>query len=124
MRERINFKMLAMDSTKRAKYVRCGIKSSNGTERGKWRNEGSKTVKMGTERDRCDRWPFSSFCMSFVLSITAIATRKLLHSKMMLVGLSIGIPRPYQADVIGQSIWIPPPVRKSPTRLCCASAAK
>ena len=84
--------MLTMESVKRAKYARCGIKSSKGTERGKWMNEGSKTVKIGTERDRCDNWPFSSFCRSFVLSIAAAAIRKLLHSRIMFVGLNMGIP--------------------------------
>lgn len=117
-----------MDSAKRMRYARCGIKSSRGTERGKWRNEGSKTVKVGTERDRCDSVPFSSFCMSFVLSITAPATRKLLNSRMMLVWLSMQIGRPYHVEVMGQRSWAPcicaPPVMKSPIRLCCASAAK
>ena len=73
-------------------------------ERGKWMNEGSKIVRVGTERRRFVRSHFSSFCMSFALSIIAIATMKLLHSKIMLVELCMRIPSPYQVDVIGKSI--------------------
>ena len=72
--------------------MKWGIRSSKGTERGKCRKDGSRTVRMGIERDRWESWPFSSFCRSFVLSITAIAIMKLLHSRIMLVGLSMGIP--------------------------------
>lgn len=86
-------------------------------------NAGSKTVRMGTESDRCSSWPLSRLCRSFVFSIMATATRKLLHSTMMLVGLNMLMPNPYHVDVIGQSSWVSP-IMKSPTRLCWASAMK
>lgn len=68
--------------------------SSTGTGRGKWKNEGSKTVKVGTERDRVEKWLLNSLCTSFVLSIMAIATKKLVHSMVILVALRMLIGKP------------------------------
>lgn len=41
--------------------MRCGIKSGVGTTRGKWMNEGSRTVAVGTESSRLDLWLLSIF---------------------------------------------------------------
>lgn len=95
-------KKFAMDSEKRMRYTRWGIMSSKGTERGKCRNEGSKTVKVGKKIDKVSFWGFSSFRRSLVFSITVIATRKLLHSRMMLVLLKTLIGKPYVVEVTGQ----------------------
>lgn len=62
--------------------------------------------------------------MSFVANIVAPAIMKLVHSMIMLVRLVIGISRPYHVCVVGQNSCIPPPVRKSPIRMCCINAAK
>mgnify|MGYP007084708829 CR=1 FL=1 len=81
-------------------------------------------MRMGTKSGKVNWRGLRSFCMSFVVSIITHAVRKLLHSSSMLPRLVIGIPKPYHACVIGQSICIPPPVMRSPIKLCCISAAK
>lgn len=83
-----------MDTVKRRRYVRWGIRSVSGTARGKWVKVGRRTVRVGTDMDRWDSLPFRSFCRSLVFSITAIVSRKLVHSRVMLTGPRMVIGRP------------------------------
>lgn len=43
-----------MERVKIARYTRCGMMSSKGTDKGKLRNGGSRTVKTGINRRRFD----------------------------------------------------------------------
>jgi hypothetical protein len=70
--------------------------SSNGTDKGKLSNEGSRTVKKGMDSSRFDEWCWNSIHMSFVLSMIARDVRKKVHSMRMSVRLAILIPTPYQ----------------------------
>jgi hypothetical protein len=104
--------------------MRWGIRSDVGTVKGNCRKEGNKTVSRGTESDRLDWLLLSSVQTSFVVSIIAVAIRKVVHSKIILIGPIIEVPMPYHVCVIGQSSCMPPPVKKSPIRMCCINAAK
>ena len=47
-------KSVRMESVKSVRYVRWGMISSKGTDRGKLRNAGSRTVRTGTDNIRFD----------------------------------------------------------------------
>ena len=81
-------------------------------------------MRTGTESSRLDWLLLSSLCMSLVASIIALAVRKLNHSRSVLARLAMGVSMPYHVCVIGQSSCIPPPVRKSPIKMCCINAIK
>lgn len=87
-------------------------------------SEGSKTVRRGTESSKLYLSLLNSFRISLVASITTPAAMKLIHSNSMLSKLAMGTPKPYHVCVIGQNSCIPPPVNKSPIRMCCINAAK
>ena len=76
--------------------VRCGMMSSEGTDRGKLSSAGSRTVKIGIDRSRLDGWCWNSVRASLVSSMVAMDVRKKIHSMMMLLRLVIFAPSPYQ----------------------------
>ena len=100
-----------MERMKRVRYARWGMTSCNGTDRGKLKNGGSRTVKTGMSRSVFDGWCWNRIHVSFVLNMMVREMRKKAHSKEMLARLVILIPAPYQFEVMGQRSCVPPPVR-------------
>jgi len=82
-----------------------------GTDKGKWKKVGRRTVKTGMDRSRFDGWGWNRFQASFVLSMIVRQVRKRIHSKETLVRLFMQTPAPYHLEVKGQSICTPSPVR-------------
>ena len=85
--------------------------SSNGTDKGKPKNVGSRTVKTGMDRSRFDERCWNRTHASFALSMIVRDERKKVHSMRMFVKLAISNPIPYQWTVAGQSSCMPPPIR-------------
>ena len=57
------------ERVKIVRYVRCGMTSSNGTDKGKLRKVGSRAVKIGIDRSRFDGWCWNRTHTSFVFSM-------------------------------------------------------
>ena len=74
--------------------MKWGTRSNIGTDRGKWRKDGSNIVSVGTVRYKRDRRFFRRFCKSRDLNITDIANKKLDHSKTMFVTLKMLMGKP------------------------------
>jgi len=72
---------------KMAKYVRWGMMSAYGTDKGKWKKVGRRTVKTGMDRSRFDGWGWNRVQASFVLSMIVRQVRKRIHSRETLVRL-------------------------------------
>jgi len=82
--------------------------SSEGTDRGKPSSVGSRTVKIGIDRSRLERWCWNSVRASLVSSMVAMDVRKKIHSMMMLLRLVIFAPMSYQWAVNGQKSCVLP----------------
>ena len=65
-----------------------------GTDMGKLRSVGRRTVKVGIDRSRFDRFGWKSVEASFVLGKIVKAVRRKIHSMVMLVRLVISIAGP------------------------------
>jgi len=87
---------MIMETVKRVRYVRWGMMSCKGTDRGKLKNGGSRTVKTGMKRSMFDGGCWSRIHVSFVLNMMIREIRKKAHSKEMLARLIILIPAPYR----------------------------
>jgi len=85
--------------------------SVKGTDKGKLKNVGRRTVRTGVDSSRFDGWCWNRIHISFVLSMMVREIRKKPHSKEMLARLIILIPAPYQLEDMGQRSCVPPPVR-------------
>jgi len=82
--------------------------SPKGTDRGKLKNVGRRTVRTGMDSSRFDGWCWKRIHISFVLSMMAKKARKKVHSMRMLVRLVMVIPTAYQLEVIGQRSCVAP----------------
>ena len=91
---RMAFRPMRMDMVKIVRYVRWGMISAGGTYSRKLRTVGSRTVRVGMDRSRFDRWGWKSVHASLVLSRIVKAVRKKVHSRRMLVRLVISIGNP------------------------------
>jgi len=85
--------------------------SCKGTDSGKLKNGGSRTVKTGMSRSMFDGCGWNRIHVSFVLNMTVSKIRKKTHSKETLMRLFMQIPALYHLEVRGQSICTPSPVR-------------
>ena len=65
-----------------------------GTDMGKLRSVGRRTVKVGIDRSRFDRFGWKSVEASFVFAMIKKAVRKKIHSMVMLAKVVISIARP------------------------------
>ena len=78
---------MRMEKVKMVRYVMCGMTSSNGTDKGKLKKVGRRTVKTGMDSSRFDWWGWNRVQASFVLSMMVRQVRKRIHSKETLVRL-------------------------------------
>ena len=85
--------------------------SCKGTDSGKLKNGGSRTVKTGMSRSMFDGCGWNRIHVSFVLNMTVSKIRKKTHSKEMFAKLIILIPVTYQLEDMGQRSCMPPLVR-------------
>jgi len=73
-----------------------------GTSMGVLRSVGSSTVRVGTMRIRFEVWGLKDCLWSFILSMSIIAARNIVHSRVWLVRLLMSMLRPKYACVMGQ----------------------
>ena len=66
------------------------------------------TVKTGIDRIRFDEWCLNSDNASFVLNMIVMEMTKRIHSRVMLVRLSIPMSKPYMSVDAGHSNCVPP----------------
>lgn len=107
----------SIDAENRVIIVMCGIISVVGTFNGNARNVGKRTVMVGMARIMFKWLGLRSNCKSLVLNIWVNIAKKVVHSMVMLVRLSMSMVVPYNWVVKGQNSCAFP-VRKSPNNEC------